>query len=139
MPIGEHRSGRVGILATIVLMVSVVLFISSLFYLTTNNPWNKGSILEEEKYLTKSVSDKESEDPYQQELNLTMAVADLEKAGCVFTVYIGEYNEISGTKIEYSVFKEEAIKRKIVYIAEKDKDITVLLIEKKGRLYEWSP
>lgn len=138
MPIGECRKGRVGIFATIVLMVSVVLFISSLFYLTTNNPWSNGSVFEGEKYVTKSISDKQIETQQldQQEMNLTMAVADLERAGCVFTVYSGEY---TGTKLEYSIFREEAINRKIVYIAERDQYTTVLLIEKKGQLFEWCP
>ena len=142
MPLGELRNGRVGIFATIVLMVSVVLFIGSLFYLTTNGPWDSGLMLGGEKYVTTSISDKQTETQPpmdQQDLNLTMAVADLENAGCVFTVYRGEYTAFSGIKLEYYRFREDAINRKIVFIAEEDQDTTVLLIEKKGQIFKWSP
>ena len=141
MLIGEHRKGRVGIFATIVLMVSVVLFISSLFYLTTYNPWSSGSTFGGEKFVATSISDKQPETQQLdvQGLNLTMAVADLERAGCVFTVYNGEYTASSVIKLEYYKFREEAINRKIVYIAEGEPETTILLIEKKGKIFEWSP
>ena len=138
MPIGERRKGQVGIFATIILMVSIVLFISSLFYLTTYNPWSSDSTYGREKYVSTSVSDKETETHQldQKELNLTMAVADLEKEGCVFTVFPGEYTESNVIRLEYYKFKEEAVNRKIVFFAE-EKDIMILLIEKKGQLYKW--
>ena len=105
MPIGERRKGHVGIFATTILMVSVVLFLGSLFYLTTNNPWNSGSKFDGEKYVTTSISDKQPEIQQidQKELNLTSAVADLESVGCVFTVYTGEYTTSKGIRIEYDL------------------------------------
>jgi hypothetical protein len=141
MPIGERRKGHVGIFSTTVLMVSVVLFIGSLFYLTTNNPWSSGSTFGGKKYVTTSISDKQPEIQQfdQKELNLTTAVADLESAGCVFTVYTGEYTASKGIRLEYNKFREEAINRKIVYIAEVEQDTTVLLLEKKGQIFEWRP
>jgi hypothetical protein len=141
MPIGERRKGHVGIFATTILMVSVVLFLGSLFYLTTNNPWSSDPKFGGEKYVTTSISDKQPEIQQidQKELNLTSAVADLESVGCVFTVYTGSYTTSKGIRIEYYKFREEAINRKIIYIAEVEQDVTVLLLEKKGQIFEWRP
>ena len=57
----------------------------------------------------------------------------------VVVVYTGEYTASSCIKLEYNKFREEAINRKIVYIAEGEQDNTFLLIEKKGQIFKWSP
>jgi hypothetical protein len=139
MPLGGTRKGGAGILASIILMVSLVLFISSLFYLTTYNPWSNNPSFGGEKIVT-TISDKQPDtSQIVQEMNITMAVYDLEKAGCVFTVYTGEYDASKVNRLEYIVFREEAINRKIVYIGEGEQEKTILLVEKKGKLFEWSP
>lgn len=143
MSLGERRKGRVSIYATLALMGSVVLFISSLFWLTTNGPWNNEVIFGDPEYITTSNpianNETESQNEHQTDYNLTEAVADLEKAGCVFTVYNGDYTEASITRLEYNAFKEEAVKRKIVFLTNRKEGTTVLLVEKNGQIFEWSP
>jgi hypothetical protein len=138
---GEHRKGRLGILATLVFMFGVVLFLGINFYLTTTGPWASGPTIWPEKYDSPSTSEKQTEKQSQidqQDLNLTLAVVDLEKEGCVFTVFNGEYTESNVIRLEYSSFREKAIDRKIVFFAE-EQDKMILLIERKGQLYKWSP
>jgi hypothetical protein len=139
--LGEHRNGRIGIFSTLVLLVSIVLFLGSNFYLTTTGPWASGPMFGREKYDSPFIPEKQTETQPQidqQELNLTMAVADLENEGCVFTVYTREYVISNVIKLDYYSFREKAINRKIVFLAE-EQDITILLVEKKGQLYKWSP
>ena len=137
----EHRKGRIGIFTTLALMASIVLFIGINFYLTTNDPWASGPIFWRKKDDTLPISENQTETQPQidqQELNLTMAVADLENEGCIFTVYTREYTSSNVIRLEYYTFREKAINRKIVFLAE-EQHTTILLIEKKGQLYKWSP
>jgi hypothetical protein len=54
-------------------------------------------------------------------------------------VYNGDYAEASITRLEYNAFKEEAVKRKIVFLTNRKEGTTVLLVEKNGQIFEWSP
>lgn len=139
MSFGEHRKGRAGIFSTLILMISVVLFTSSLFWLTTNGPWNNDPIARGPEFITTSNPVENNETESVHEYNLTEAVADLEQSGCVFTVYNKDYTEVSVTRIEYNAFKKEAVNRKVVFLATGKESITVLLVEKNGLIYEWSP
>ena len=141
MCLREHRKGRTGIFTAIALMVSIVLFMGINFYLTTTGPWDIGQLFGRKKDDTPPISEKQTETQPQidqQELNLTMAVADLENEGCVFVVYTREYTSSDVIRLEYYAFREKAINRKIVFFAE-EQYTTILLIEKKGQLYKWSP
>jgi len=122
-------------------MVSIVLFMGINFYLTTTGPWAIGQLFGRKKYDTPPISEKQTETQPQidqQELNLTMSIVDLENEGCVFVVYPREYTVSNVIRLEYYAFRENAINRKIVFLAE-EQDIMILLIEKKGQLYKWSP
>ena len=142
MPISGYRRGRVGILATLVLMLSIVLFIGSLFWLTTNGPWGGGSLFGDDLFKHASMSsEKEPENQRISDtrMNITEAIEDLTNSGCVLTEYTKSYSEAETIKLDYQQFKNKAIDRKIVFTAKNTLETTILLVVKNGHIYEWSP
>ena len=141
------RSGRVGIPATLVLMMSIVLFIGCLFWLLTNGPWGGGSLFGNDLFKPASMKKIETEPVIENEtgttpdydLNYTEAVDDLTESGCVFTKYTGTYSGTETIRLDYQRFREEALTRKIVFIAEISPDVPVLLVERDDNTYAWSP
>jgi len=142
MPIG-YRDGRVGILATLVLLASVVIFIGSLFWLTVNGPWGGGSLFGNDLFKPAGMTDQEPETrtliETDHEMNITEVIEDLTSSGCVFIEYTKEYSRSETTPLEYEQFKEEAIDRKIVYKTVDSWDAPVLLVIRNGKIYEWTP
>ena len=142
MPIG-YRDGRVGILATLVLLVSVVLFIGCLFWLTVNGPWGGGSLFGDDLFKPAGMTEQEQETQTlietENEMNITEAIEDLSNSGCVFIEYTKEYSKSETTPLEYQQFKEEAIDRKIVYKTVDSREAPVLLVIRNGKIYEWIP
>jgi hypothetical protein len=123
-------------------MLSIVLFIGSLFWLTTNGPWGGGSLFGDDLFKPVSMSsEKEPENQSSSDtmMNITEAMEDLMASGCVFTEYTKLYSEAETIKLDYQQFKTEAVDRKIVFTAKNDWDATILLVVKKGHTYEWSP
>jgi len=142
MPIG-YRDGRVGILATLVLLASIVLFIGSLFWLTLNGPWGGGSLFGNDLFKPAGMNVEEPKTQTlietEHEMNITEAIKDLTSSGCVFTEYKQENSRSETIPLEYQQFKEAAIDRKIVYKAVDSWDAQVLLVIIKGKIYEWTP
>ncbi len=147
MPRPGCRSGRVGIPATLVLLMSIVLFIGCLFWLVTNGPWGTGSLFGNDLFKPASMQKTETKPEIENvteniqvlDLNFTEAVNDLKEAGCVFTEYSGTYSVTETVRLDYQQFREEAINRKIVFTAEISHDVPVLLVIKDDTTYEWSP
>ena len=149
MPLPGCRSGRVGILATLVLMISIVLFIGCLFWLVTNGPWGGGggSLFGDDLFKPASIKNTktplvvttENTSEPEHELNFTEAEKDLTESGCILTEFTGTYSSIDTIRLDYQQFKEKAIERKIVFTAEISPDVPVLLVTKDGNTYEWSP
>ena len=142
MPIG-YRDGRVGILATLVLLVSIVLFIGCLFWLTVNGPWGGGSLFGDDLFKPAGMTVEEPEIQTlietEHELNISEAIEDLKSCGCVFTEYKQVYSSSETTPLLYEQFKEEAIDRKIVYKTVDSWEAPVLLVIRNGKIYEWTP
>ena len=142
MPIG-YRDGRVGILATLVLLTSIVLFIGCLFWLTVNGPWGGGSLLGDNlfKPVGMTVQDPKTQTliETEHEMNISEAIEDLSSSGCIFTDYTKEYSRSETTSLEYEQFKKAAIDRKIVYKAVDSWNAPVLLVIRNGKIYEWTP
>jgi len=142
MPIG-YRDGRVGILATLVLLASIVIFIGSLFWLTVNGPWGGGSLFGNDLFkpagMTVEEPEKQTLIETEHEWNISEAIDDLISSGCVFIEYSNEYSVSDTTPLEYEQFKEEAIDRKIVYKTVDSWDAPVLLVMRNGKIFEWTP
>ncbi len=143
MPIAVYRNGRVGILATVILLMSIVLFIGSIYYLTLNGPWGGGSLFGKDLFKPASMSNEKTEIKTDivpdVRLNITEAIHELTGLGCVFTEYNGQYSGLETIKLEYQNFKKVAVDRKIVFTIEKDQDTIVLLVIKNNVMYEWGP
>ncbi len=144
MPKTVYRNGRAGILATVIILVSIVLFIGCLFWLSVNGPWGGGSLFGDDLFKPASISEN-TEDQTQivveteHAMNMSDAMDDLAKAGCVFAEYNEEYSARDTISLNYETFKEEAIERKLMFTAMKSQDTPVLLITKNGKIYGWSP
>jgi len=142
MPIG-YRDGRVGILATLVLLASIVVFIGSLFWLTVNGPWGGGSLFGDNLFKPAGMTVQEPETQTlietEHEWNISEAIEDLTSFGCVFTEYKQVYSSSETIPLEYKQFKEEAIDRKIVYKTVDSWEAPVLLVINNGKIYEWTP
>jgi hypothetical protein len=143
MPIAVYRNGRVGVLASVILLMSIVLFIGSIYWLVINGPWGVGSLFGKDLFKPASMSNEKTEintDIVQNaQPNISEAVNELEQQGCVFTKYNGEYSSLNPVQLNYSDFKELAIDRKLVFTVEINQDNVVLLVIKKDVAYEWGP
>ena len=138
-----YRDGRVGILATLVLLISIVLFAGCLFWLTVNGPWGGGSLFGNDLFkpagMTAEAPETQTLITTEHEMNISEAIEDLSSSGCVFTEYKQVYSSSETIPLEYEQFKEDAIDRKIVYKAVDSWDAPVLLVIKNGKIYEWTP
>jgi len=136
-----YRSGRVGVLATLVLLFSIVLFVGSLFWLSVNGPWGGGQIFGDDLFKPASMTEEQNDETLQNTTdtfwNITMAMDDLQSSGCVFTEYTSEYTGDT-IQLDYEEFKAKAIKRKIVF-TEETPESPILLVSDTGKLYEWRP
>ncbi len=137
-----YRSGRVGVLATLVLLLSIVLFIGSLFWLSVNGPWGGGSLFGDDLFKPASLTPEEKDEvtvnTTDNGMNITTVIDDLKANGCVFTDYSGTYQADQTIQITYEEFKEKAVNRKIVFTAETT-ETTILLVTENEKLYEWRP
>ena len=144
MPRTVYRNGRAGILATVLVLFSIVLFIGSLFWLSVNGPWGGGSLFGDDLFKPASMSENTGDQTQiivetEHIVNMSEAMDELTKAGCVFTEYKEEYSARDTISLDYETFKEEAIERKLVFTAMKSLDTPVLLITKNNKIYGWSP
>ena len=136
-----YRSGRVGVLATLVLLFSIVLFVGCLFWLSVNGPWGGGQIFGDDLFKPASMQTEQNEETPQNTTdtvwNITKAMNDLQSSGCVLTEYSSEYTGDT-IQLDYEDFKAKAIKRKIVFTADTPES-PILLVSDTGNLYEWRP
>jgi hypothetical protein len=136
-----YRSGRVGVLATLVLLFSIVLFVGCLFWLTVEGPWGGGSIFGDDLFKPASFKTEQEtmlNDTKVETLNISSAKDDLQASGCIFTEYSDTYSEEQTISLSFTEFKEKAVNRKIVFTAETP-ETAILLVIKDGKLYEWRP
>ena len=126
----RSRSGGVGILATLILMFSIVIFVGSLFWLITDAGFLMGT---PGTGLFKPVT---APDDSPRTLNQT--ITTLQQSGCMVVYYTKEY--VGGyEQVSYEVFLEEAVAARIAYRVVTPENDTVLLVEKQGKTLEWAP
>ncbi len=143
MAITRHREGRLGILGALVLLTSIVLFIGCLFLLTVNGQWGGETMFGDDLFKPVSMQTKEETEPQipvknETKPNMTEALEDLRRLGCVITEYSESYPEEDVIKLEYTDFKIKAVNYKIVYTTD-TQDRKVLFVKDHGKIYGWSP
>jgi hypothetical protein len=124
------RSGTVGIMATLILMFSIVMFIGTLLWLVADVGFLGGT--PGSSLFKPATTSKEG----PRTLNQTIIV--LQQNGCEVVYYTEEYAG-GYEQVSYEVFKETAIASKVVYRLENPENVTVLLVENQGKILEWAP
>ncbi len=124
------RPGRVGILATLILMFSIVMFAGSLFWLITGTGFLMGS---PETGLFKPAT---AYDDTPRTLNQTISA--LQNSGCMVVCYSKEYED-GYEQVSFQTFMQEVVAARIAYRIKNPENRTVLLVEVQGRTLEWVP
>lgn len=130
MSIVGTRSGRVGILVTLMLMLSIIMFVGTLFWLITDTSLivaNPGSSLF-----------KPATAPSDSPRTLNQTIATLENSGCMVVFYTKEYAG-GYEQVSYEVFIQEAVAARIAFRVDNLENETVLLVEAQGKTLEWVP
>ena len=140
MPNTVSRKGRVGILATVILLMSIVAFVGSIYWLAINGPWNGGgSLFGNDLFKPASIPSEKTEvktDTVQEvKENITGAISELTRLDCVFTDYSSDYSILNPVQLNYSDFKELAVSHKIVFTVDSTQDNVVLLVIKNIIFY----
>ena len=130
MSIVRTRSGRVGILVTLILMFSIIMFVGTLFWLMTDAGFllgDPGTSL----FKPATVSDDTTR-------TLNQTIATLQQSGCMVVYYTEEYAG-GYEQVSYEVFIETTVAARIAYRVDTPENETVLLVEKQGKTLEWVP
>ena len=130
MSIVRSRSGGVGILATLILMFSIVMFVGTLFWLITDAGFLWGA--------PGSSLFKPATVPEDTTRTLNQTIVTLQQSGCMIVYYTEEY-EGGYEQVSYEVFIEAAVAARIAYRVDNMENETVLLVEQQGKTLEWVP
>jgi len=123
------RPGRVGILATLILMFSIVMFAGTLFWLITDTGFITGNT--GTGFFKPVVPDDASG-------TLNQTITALQDSGCMVVYYSKEYAG-GYEQVSYQTFMQEAVAARIAYRIENPDNETVLLVEVQGGTLEWVP
>ena len=132
----DERPARLGVLVTIILMLSITLFMGSVFWLTTHGPWETNSNLELLKTDTNQKADDTRKSP---PTTIEDALTDLRKSGCTITNYKKRINWEKVKMLDYETFKEQALINKVVMITTNELGNLRLLIKYEKELFSWCP
>ena len=149
MGIVRSRSGQVGILATLILMFSIVMFVSTLFWLITDagfllgapgtSLFKPGTKPDDISTIPNNYNESLSEEPeIVENLSLEEALSDLLRDGCRIVnvetkVYLNNPQNVS-----YKEFKLKALESQIVVVSPSDFG-TFLLVQIKSVQWVWVP
>ena len=149
MGIVRSRSGQVGILATLILMFSIVMFVSTLFWLITDAGFLLGapgtSLFKPEtkpddiSTIPNNYNESLSEEPeIVENLSLEEALSDLLRDGChIVNVKTKVYLD-NPQYVGYKEFKLKALESQIVVVSPSDSG-TFLLVQIKSIQWVWVP
>ena len=130
MSIVRTRSGRVGILVTLILMFSIIMFVGTLFWLMTDAGFLLGD--------PGTSLFKPATVPDDTTRTLNQTIATLQQSGCMVVYYTEEYAG-GYEQVSYEVFIETTVAARIAYRVDTPENETVLLVEKQGKTLEWVP
>ena len=149
MGIVRSRSGQVGILATLILMFSIVMFVSTLFWLITDAGFLLGapgtSLFKPEtnpddiSTIPNNYNESLSEEPeIVENLSLEEALSDLLRDGChIVNVKTKVYLD-NPQYVSYKEFKLKALESQMVVASPSDSG-TFLLVQIKSIQWVWVP
>ena len=149
MGIVRSRSGQVGILATLILMFSIVMFVSTLFWLITDagfllgapgtSLFKPGTKPDDISTIPNNYNESLSEEPeIVENLSLEEAHSDLLRDGCrIVNVETKVYLD-NPQYVSYNEFKLIALESQIVVASPSDSG-TFLLVQIKSIQWVWIP
>lgn len=134
------RSGKVGLTATVILMLSIVLFIGSLFWLYVNGPWSGSgnNLFNPASNKPPSETEKNTGTPIIETVSLSDAIDELEEAGVSCIVFNEDIDTQTAQHVNYQDFKELAIEKKLVLIISIDDNECLLTYQNKNKII-WKP
>jgi len=149
MGIVRSRSGQVGILATLILMFSIVMFVSTLFWLITDagfllgapgtSLFKPGTKPDDISTKPNNYNESLSEEPeIVENLSLEEALSDLLRDGChIVNVKTKVYLD-NPQYVSYKEFKLKALESQMVVASPSDSG-TFLLVQIKSIQWVWVP
>ena len=142
MPNLNKRMAKMGTIVAVILLFSIVMFMSSLFWLTINGPWN-GELGQTQLFtpakspplsIDSTISNITETDP-----SLIVAITILKKEGCYLAPYDKYVNVNDAECLKFTEFKEKALKKGVILIIPDDTGEVNLLILDKNAKYIWKP
>jgi hypothetical protein len=138
MAIIRSRKAKVSIAVVLVLMFSIVMFISSLFWLTVHGPWEDNSPFMPRStsvsYKGASASFQEYDAPRMKEL-----MFELSEANVTIVFYDMDFSKHRALYLNYINFKEKALENKLVICSQIETGELVLLVLENSKLWLWKP
>ena len=131
------RKAGTNVIATIVLLFSIVLFVGSVFYLIYINPLN---LTPEQSPKIVTINDKEeSPEPIIVEnKSLQEAISELKHEGCTLVSVKAPIYLNNPQYLGYNGFKLKALETKRVFMSPSDSGI-ILLAQNEGVQWIWVP
>lgn len=131
------RKAKVGILVVVILMFSIVIFVSSLFWLVVYGPWNENRSFNQ---LSSTNIDIKTNvfDKYEPK-SIEEALIDLRKENCrVYSRQVAQRDR-KMVYVCYNGFKEEALKNSIVTLSKGISGRSILLVVERDIIWAWTP
>ena len=132
-----RRKPGTSLVATIILMFSIVLFIGSIFYLVYLNPLNFST--EQSPNIVKTSYKEESPEPIIiNNKSLEEAISELKHDGCTFVSVSAPVYLDDPQYLNYNDFHLKALETKMVVMSPKGSSI-ILLVQNEGVQWIWVP
>lgn len=125
----RSRSGKLGVFTSVMLMVSIIMFIGCMFWLLTEVSGISGS---------PSTFFNPSETDMNRPKTLNETIASLQGKGIIVTWYTKPYKE-SFVNASHEVLMSEAQVSRLVYRLKDPRGTEVLLVEASNMVIQWYP
>ena len=156
----RSRSGKIGILATLMLMFSIVMFVGALFWLMTDPGFLLGApgtslfkpapvpddtaitlnqtITTQQSTLINDTEPQSEESETEKNPRLMETITDLTLEGCSIIILETKVYLDNPYYVDYEEFKSKALESKIVIVSPGDSN-TILLVKIKNIQWIWIP
>jgi len=130
------RKARIGVSGIIIVMLCIVIFVGSLFYLSFKGPWVSNTLFPIQ--FTSNTDLPITPELESNQINLDEALKELKKEGCIITSY--KKIDLSNTeRLQYPEFKEKAVENGVVLVTPDELGDIILVIRNKKGQWAWSP
>ena len=130
-----RRNARIGVSGVVIVLFCIVAFVGSLFYLTFNGPWGSNTLfpIQQTSYSDLPISTEKNDN----QITIDDAIKDLKKEKCTI-VYYNNTDLSLATRLQYTEFKEKAVKKGLIFIVPNEIDDVILMVRDKQGQWIWS-